>query len=453
MTPAKNRGPTARSVAAEVLVRVERDGAFAAAALDAELGRARQLDARDRGLATELVYGTLRVMPWIVARLSDHAKRGIVSLDPRTRANLCIATYQLFFLEKVPSFAAVSEAVDAVRHVNGPKVAAFANAVLRKLSAIADAARASGKSAPDDAAIIASTPPWIRDALARALGEEGAAAYLANTLQVPPMCLRVERAEERATWLARLREAGVEGAVFELGQVSPHAILARGSGRFDLLPGHSDGAWSVQEEGSQLVALALGARPGEQVLDACAGRGNKTAVLAREVGPDGAVDAADLHPAKLERLRSELGRLKLSVRSTYPVDWAVGSGDVGASYDRVLVDAPCSGIGTLRRRPELLARRAVQDLTSLEPLQLAIVARAAEHVKPGGRLVYAVCSVLREEGEDVIEKLRARMPRLVPAPFEGAAARAIAGDAPTLRLLPHVHGTDGYFLASFRAEE
>ena len=450
MNNTASRGPTARSVAAEVLVRVERDAAFAAAALDAELGRARQLDARDRALATELVYGTLRVLPWIVGKLNAHAKRGIASLDPRTRANLCLATYQLFFLQKVPSFAAVSEAVDAVRHINGPKVGAFANAVLRKLSAEADGARASGMGPPSAAALVQSTPGWLRAALVCALGEEEATKYLASSLEVPPTGLRVENAEERTTWLERLRAAAGDNAHFELGLVSPHAILARGAGKFDLLPGHREGAWSVQEEGAQLIALALDARTGEHALDACAGRGNKTAVLARAVGPSGGVDAADLHPQKLERLRTELARLGLAPRATYAVDWTLSSGDVTAQYDRVLVDAPCSGIGTLRRRPELQSRRAAQDLASLSALELAVVMRAAMHVRPGGYLVYAVCSVLREEAEDVIEKLCAQVPSLTPVPFEGAAARALAGDLSTLRLLPHVHGTDGYFLASLR---
>jgi len=135
------------------------------------------------------------------------------------------------------------------------------------------------------------------------------------------------------------------------------------------------------------------------------------------------------------------------------VDWSVGSGDVAGDYDRVLVDAPCTGVGTLRRRPDLATRRDPADLSELSAKQAAIAARAAEHVRPGGgRLVYAVCSVLREEAEDVVTHLLARAPKLRPAPFDSPAVRALAGEASTLRLLPHVHGTDGYFVASFVRE-
>ena len=161
------------------------------------------------------------------------------------------------------------------------------------------------------------------------------------------------------------------------------------------------------------------------------------------------MDAADLHAAKLEQLVRELARVGLKARAMHAVDWRVGAGEVTETYDRVLVDAPCSGTGTLRRRPELQTRRVAEDLASLSSLQLAIVSRAAERVRPGGHLVYAVCSVLREEAEDVAAAFVAAHPEFAPAPFEGEAARALAGDATTLRLLPGVHGTDGYFVASF----
>jgi 16S rRNA (cytosine967-C5)-methyltransferase len=283
------------------------------------------------------------------------------------------------------------------------------------------------------------------------LTEEGARAFLRCGAEPPAVALRVERAEERETWVERLRAARPE-ASFELGRVSPHAILVRGAGKPQRLPGWQEGSWSVQEEGSQAAALALGALPGEVTLDACAGRGNKTAVLARAVSgaASGAVDACDASPAKLQRLIEELSRLGLAARGTFAVDWTVGSGDVHGSYDRVLVDAPCSGVGTLRRRPEIALRREEGDLAGMARIQLAIAARAADHVRPGGVLLYVVCSVLRAEAEEVVGQLLAQRPELQPAPFEAAVARGVAGDEPSMRLLPHVHGTDGYFVAHLR---
>ena len=436
------RGPRARDVAARVLVRVDEDDAFAAAALEAELARTVQLVARDRALATELVYGALRVVPWLLDEVKRFTPRGIESLDGLVRAHLIVAAYQLFFT-RVPAFAAVSEAVETIRAVRGPRMAAFANAVLRKLALVAETS--SGLELRERA-ILASTPAWLREALDRALGLEGARALLASSAEPPAVALRVEAPAERHEWLAKLR-AAVPGATFEPGRVSPRAILARGAGKPQSLPGWQEGAWTVQEEGSQLAALAVGAQPGEILLDACAGRGNKAGVLARAVLPDGAVDACDSNPSKLERLREDMTRLGLRIRTTPAVDWTVGSADVPPNYDRVLVDAPCTGVGTLRRRPEIALRRKPADLPARMRSQVAIAARATQHVRPGGALVYAVCSVLREECEDVIDALVAARPELEPAAFGSAEARAIAGDATSFRLLPHVHGTDGYFIA------
>jgi 16S rRNA (cytosine967-C5)-methyltransferase len=170
------------------------------------------------------------------------------------------------------------------------------------------------------------------------------------------------------------------------------------------------------------------------------------------VGPSGAVDAADQHPQKLARLDTELERMKLAPRASYSVDWTVGSGQVPFDYDRVLVDAPCSGIGTLRRRPDLATRREESSLAELAALQAQVLTRAAAHVKVGGFVLYAVCSVLREECEEVIEAVTRAEPWLRPTPFPEGPARILAGEKSTLRLTPYEHGTDGYFLAMLRRE-
>lgn len=437
---------SARETAARVIERVERERAFASPVLEAELTRNVQLDARERALATELTYGTLRVRAWLCERIARFAPRGIDKLDPRVRAHLLVAAYQLFFT-RVPAFAAVHEAVRAIGDARGQRLGGFANAVLRKVAT--DAATTTEADRSD--AVAQSAPAWLVDALARALTVDGARAFLASGLEPPPLGIRVEAEGGRDAWLDWLRREVPDGA-FDAGTLSPACIVSRGAGKPQRLPGWQEGAWSVQEEGSQLAALAVGVRPGDHVLDACAGRGNKTAILARRAGPTGAVDACDAMPSKLNRLGEEFARIGLAVRSTFAVDWRAGSGEVAGRYDHVLVDAPCSGVGTLRRRPEIGIRREEVDLLrDLAAAQLAIAARAAEHVRPGGALVYVVCSVLREECEDVVDALLVARPELERAPFDVPEARAIAGDATHFRLLPYVHGSDGYFVARLRS--
>jgi 16S rRNA (cytosine967-C5)-methyltransferase len=435
------RAVSARDIAARVLVRVQVRQAFASAVLEAELSSAVQLEPRERAFATDLVYGTLRVWPWLERQLGELAPRGIAKLDDVVRSHLFVAAYQLAFT-RVPAFASVDQAVQAVRTARGARLAGFANAMLRKFAA------RLARAGPIDReqVVISCAPEWLRDRLGDALGDAGAVGFLRAGAQPPPVALRVEERSSRDEWISRLA-AFAQDASFEAGRVSPLAIIARGASKPQRLPGWAEGAWSVQEEGAQLAALALGARPGEVVLDACAGRGNKTAILAREVGTSGAVDVADAFPAKLERLRTELARVHLGARATFAVDWRVGSGAVPFEYDRILVDAPCSGIGTLRRRPDLALRRGPEALAACVEIEVALAARVAQHVRPGGSLVYVVCSILREEGEAVLERLLRLRPELVPVPFDVPEVRAVAGDATSFRLLPHVHGTDGYFLA------
>ena len=434
--------PNARSIAAHVVERASREGAFAAAVLDAAVDRFPELDPRERALATELSYGALRVGPYLEARFAELAAHGSRPLEETVRAHLVVAGYQLLFLERVPAFAAVSEAVRLVTAVRGKKVGAFANAVLRRLATT----QSTDKRGALEAAIRASIAPTLWGSLVASLGEAGAAAFAAQVAP-PPVVLRVRLGEDRDAWIDRLRKE-VPRATFEKGALSPLAILMRGGGDPQRLSFFRDGGLTIHEEGAQVIALALGAKPGETVLDACAGRGNKSALLAEMVGPSGAADAADRHPSKLARLAAELERMNLRPRQTFAVDWTVGPGDVAAGYDRVLVDAPCSGTGTIRRRPDLASRWDAEKLPELRDLQTQILLAAAERAKPGGTIVYAVCSVLREECEDVVRAALARAPWLAPAPLDAALVPSLGG-LEAVRLTPHEHGTDGYFLAAF----
>jgi len=432
------------------------DAAYAAPTLDGELHRARDLGARDAGLATELVYGVLRTASALEKQIAAHAKSSRWSRKPWVRAHLLIAVYALSFLDRVPSFAAVSEAVAAIKTgTRDLRMAGFANAVLRKVAREHERSDAEDRGARLAHAIVEATPAWLRAALEPSLGgAEPTRRYLTAGPLPPPICLALGHDHDREPWVEQLR-AAAPNAQIEPGEVSPRCIRIRRAGDPRGLPGFQ-AAWIVQEEGAQVIALAVGAKSGEEVLDACAGRGGKARLLAEAVGPDGAVDAADLHPRKLRRIAQAIGP-SAGIRQTMAVDWTRGSGEVTSRYDRVLVDAPCSGVGTLRRRPEIAHRLAASDVARLAALQLAVVRGAAKHVRDGGRLVYAVCSVLREEGEEVVAALTGgsssetpdETPRLSPAPFDSEVVRELAPEATQLRLLPHRHGTDGYFLASF----
>jgi 16S rRNA (cytosine967-C5)-methyltransferase len=463
----KRTGPvSARDIAAHALGRVWQEAAFASAALDVELSRA-QVEPREAALATELCYGVLRVEPALLARLKAVSEKfrppsGLV------RAHLLIGAYAICFLDRVPAFAAVSEAVEATRRVAGEKVGGFVNAVLRKLAADVEK---KGRPAIADA-VLETCPKWLKKALARAIGAGDVQRYLTEGAFPPPLGLCLANGLDRDAMIERFEFAAPFGS-FTKGPASPRAVLVKGAGDLRKLPGYGLD-FITQEEGAQVVALALGARPGERVLDACAGHGNKAWVLAQVVGAEGAADAADLHALKLRALEKAVDRGAVTIgpraapspelapsparpsgrtTRTFVVDWSTGRGEVPLGYDRALIDAPCSGTGTLRRRPEIVLRRTAEDVARLAELQLAIVRNAAACVRDGGRLVYAVCSALREEAEDVVAAALAAGAadgaKLAPAPFDSPLIQALFGDTAAFRLLPHVHGTDGYFAASF----
>ncbi|HEV8247707.1 MAG TPA: transcription antitermination factor NusB, partial [Polyangiaceae bacterium] len=316
---------SARSIAARALLRVERDRAFAAAALDAEIERNSELDARDRALATELLYGALRCRGVLLERLIRHAPRGIS--DPLVLTHLLVAAYQILVLERIPGFAAVDAAVEEVGRARGPKVAGFANAVLRKLSA-------SGEKIERAEAVRQSAPRWLLERLEACVGPEEAAALLGAEADAPRLALRLVAPPPLPPWLAQA----------EPGRVSPRCRrVPEGSGDPRRLLGWAEGAFTIQEEGAQVVALALGARAGERVLDACAGRGQKTSLLREQVGAQAELFACDLHPRKLEQLKHEFSRLRLEPARLAAVDWTVGVAAIPDDFDRVLVDAPCTG--------------------------------------------------------------------------------------------------------------
>ncbi len=417
---------TSRSVAAQAVLRVLRDGAYAAAALSAELDRAKGLDERDRALATELLYGTLRVRVALEARLAPLAPRGLKDLP--VLAELLVAAYQLLALDRVPAFAAVNAAVNAVNAKRGKRVAGFANAVLRKV--------AQGEKLIPAEAARQSVAPWLLEALESAVGAEEAAALITPQLE-KVVGVRLVAGRPVPKWL--------ENAA--LGRLSPCARLVQGEGDPRKHQGYAEGAFVVQEEGAQAIALALGAREGERVLDACAGRGQKTSLLVEQVGASGEVWATDVYPKKLEALQAELERLQLRVPELRALDWAVGVGDVPADFDRVLVDAPCTGTGTLRRRPEIASRLESADPARLSALAETILRSAATRVKSSGRVVFAVCSVLEAECEALVQRVA---DVLEPAPFDCPELSAALPEAATsFRIGPTRFQTDGYFAASF----
>jgi 16S rRNA (cytosine967-C5)-methyltransferase len=377
-----------------VLYRVEHDGAWAAPSLDAELRRG-AISRADAALATQIVYGALRVMPDLEAALQRHARRSI-KVDAWTHAALLAGAYQLLHLERVPPHAVVNDTVELVRAKRGKPMGGLANAILRKL--------AVDRPPVPEPPLSVTVPPWLRESLSSAIGVEHVEELLRVRAEPPSIDLRVRADLDRDRVAEAILGARPDASVAPTA-LSPLGLRLSGAGDPRELPGYADGAFAVQEEGAQLIGLLLGAERGERVLDACAGRGGKTAQLLEAVGNDGSVVATDLHEHRLAQISGELARLRLSPASlqTACVDWTVGPGTVQGEFDRVLVDAPCTGLGTLRRRPEILLRIQPEDARRMAETQRRMLERVSGLVRPGGTLLYAVCSPLSDEGPRVAQ--------------------------------------------------
>jgi 16S rRNA (cytosine967-C5)-methyltransferase len=375
------------------LHRVVHDDAWAAPTLDNELRRSSTSRA-DAALATQIVYGTLRVVPELESSLSRHARKQI-KVDDWSRAALLGGAYQLQHLERVPPHAVVNDTVQLIRAKRGKGLAGFANAILRKLAL----ERPALPKPPTAVAV----PGWLREALRASIGEAHTDQLLALGDAPPSIDLRVRGNVDRAAVASAILDEKPDARVTQT-ECSPLGLRVSNAGDPRELPGYAEGHFAAQEEGAQSIGWLLGAQSGERVLDACAGRGGKTAQLVEVVGPHGAVVATDLHEHRLEQIPRELDRLGLdpNVLRTACVDWTVGPGAAREPFDRVLVDAPCTGLGTLRRRPEILLRSKPGDAARMGETQRSILKNAAERVRPGGTLLYAVCSPLSAEGEEVV---------------------------------------------------
>ena len=445
-----DRAAGARALAVDLLTRVERDRAYASLLLDATLARG-ALPAREAALLTELTYGVLRWQGTLDWLLEAVGRRRLADLPVRLRQILRVGAYQLRFLDRVPAYAAVSEAVALAKGRGGHRGwASLANALLRRLAERRDAVPVPEmEDVAERLALTFSHPVWlVRRWLAR-FGEAEAAALLRADQMPAPTVLLVNRLRvDPPAVAARLAAAGV---AWEASPLLPEALRVREGGPLRHDPLLAGGHVQVMDEGAVLAVALLDPRPGEVILDACAGGGNKAARMAAVMGNVGRVVALDVSDRARRRLREACARLGAAIVEAKAGDAREASRHLPGGADRVLVDAPCTGLGTLRRHPEIRWRVPESDLARLAALQQELLQGAARAVRPGGCLVFAVCSTEPEEGEAVGEVFARAFPTFleeVPAGFPAHSCTRAPGGG--FRTFPHRQGCDGFYFIRWR---
>lgn len=443
----------ARRLAVEILNEVDKKRAYAGQALDRHLS-ATELDARERSLVTEIVYGTLRNRGYIDWAIDSLAPRGVGSIDYRILNILRTAIYQVRFLTKIPAFAAVNEAVDISKSVAGRNAPKFVNGLLRAYVRRMD--ELVPPSPEDDPvaglSIAHSFPGWM---ISRWLTEYGftqtvkLCEYLNAT---PPLTVRVNVLRADVDWvMARLTARGISVAR------APHTdvgLTFSGASAVSEIPEFTDGLLTVQDVSSMLVAPVVDPQPGQFVIDACSAPGGKTTHLAELMHDQGRILSLDLHDHRLRDVNAAAARLGLSCVETLVHDATKPLDHLRNQAHAVLVDAPCSGLGVLNRRPDARWRRMPADIEQLVELQKSILSAMAQCVRPGGILVYSTCTITREENDGVVEWFMEQRPDFVPSPIAPYLPESLVKLGGTrgekdhsVRILPFIHNIDGFYIA------
>lgn len=434
-------GASAREVALNCLLAGEKQGAWSDGYLRNAIRKA-ELSGRDAALCTRLSFGVLQnrmLLDWHIGRLSSMS---VEKMEPAVLDCLRLGAYQLLFLDRVPVHAAVNEAVElAKKYSRNPRASALVNAVLRAL----DRAKKEDLPQPEELSLRYSHPDWLVKEFSHIVSPDELELLLAADNAQPPTQAQVNTLKTSAAALMEeLSDAGVEA--------SPHPWLPdclelEGTGNMEQLPAFREGRFYVQDAAARLAVLASGAEPGLEVLDACAAPGGKSFAAAIQMEDRGSILSCDLHPHKQRLILDGARRLGITGITSSVMDGRRFDPALENRFDLVIADVPCSGLGIIRKKPDIRYKDPA-PLEGLPAVQQDILSNVARYVRPGGTLLYATCTLLHRENEDVVTWFIDRNRSFMLDPF--SLPGPIGQTEGMVTLWPHRHGTDGFFIAKLR---
>lgn len=438
----------ARDAAVTALLKIHDEGGYSNIVLD-EMLEHTQLTNADRALASRLLYGVTERRLTLDYLLNKVSSTPVKQMDAAVREILRVGTYQLVYMDKIPTFAAINEAVGQTRTFGCGRLSGFVNGVLRQIQR-QHADLLSDLPANDKGLEIRYSVPraWIR-AWRSAYDDTVLQGLLDSINEAPPAYLRVNTGVTNTEDFCRILTDN--GIAYSQITDLPNAVLVEDAGALHNLPEALSTHYYFQDLASQWCCFALGAQPGERIADVCAAPGGKTMTVAQYMGNCGSVMAGDLHDHKCRAMTERVQRYGFSCISIEQRD-ASQPPDTGdeASFDRVICDVPCSGLGVIRRKPEIRYKNP-EDFADLPALQLQILQQAAKLVKVGGVLQYSTCTLRWEENEAVVsaflDKNTDFAPRLLP--LSTCFSQSGTSASHQITLFPHIHGSDGFFLAAF----
>ena len=440
----KKKLVNARSAAAFIVQQVLVDGAYTNIAVNKFL-RNNPLEDLERRLLTELVYGTVKAVGTIDWYLQQCVTRPLDKIEKEILSVLRISVYQIIYMPRIPNSAACNEAVKLARSLSNEGSAKFVNAVLRSLLRKQEAGEFKfPDQEQDDAGYLSLQyfhPRWLIKRWLGPYGRDGVERLLQFDNTAAPVCLRTNTLTiTREQLLASLAEAGAE---CHASKWSKDGIVCEKLPSLSSVFAKLENAFYVQDESSMLVGHVVAPEPGMRVLDMCSAPGGKTTHVAQLMENQGEIIACDVHEHKLKLIQENAARLNISIIKPQLSDGTIFRPEWGESFDRVLVDAPCSGLGVLRRRAEARWRKKRNELKLFPPLQLKILRNASRYVKDGGRLIYSTCTIEQAENHYLVEEFLQARPEWQRVPFKHPLTGVLVDE---LQLLPQNDGTDGFYI-------
>lgn len=440
----------AREAAMLALNACQRQGGWSDGALKKQLAAA-ELSGRDAALATQLCFGVLQNQMLLDFYLSKFSNIPLKRMEGKVVQTLRLGAYQMLFLTRIPHSAAVNSAVTLVKtHCKNPRAAGMVNGILRSMERSLQNMPVIPQGDPVAyLSTLYSHPEWLVKEFILSLGEEETAQMLAADNSQPPTAVMVNTTRTTAEELKTMLED-------DHVEAEPHpwlenCLLLHRTGDLERLEAFQQGLFYVQDPASRLAVLAAGAKPGMKVLDCCAAPGGKSFAAAIAMENQGEIVSCDLHPHKKKLIQAGADRLGLTIISPKTADGKVFRPEWENAFDLVLVDAPCSGLGVIRKKPDIRYKDPA-PLADLPAVQLDILRNAARYVKPGGTLMYSTCTLLYRENGEVVETFLAENNsyKAEAFPLPGPVGLVQGG---SVTLWPHRHGTDGFFISKMRREE
>ncbi len=435
---------SARQIAFEALLKIHKDGAYSNLIIDSMIKENPSLDERDRAFISNIVYGTLDRLILIDYNLGLYLNQPVKKLKPELHTVLRMGTYQLLFMDKVPSRAAVNESVNLAKVNKSNFAASMVNAVLRRISENGIRLPDYPEDSVEYLAIKYSCPEWLISLWIDAYGLDNAVALAEKALEAAPLVIRCNTTRITADNL--ILKLADEGVVADKSEILPDALIIKSTNAIDELSAYKEGLFHVQDLASQVCCKAVDPEPDDVVFDLCSAPGGKTFTMAQMMNNTGTIRSFDIYQSRVELIRSGASRLGLNNVFSYLSDAAIFNENYGLA-DKVLCDVPCSGLGIIRRKPEIRFKKPA-DIDNLPELQYRILCNATKYLKNGGRLVYSTCTLNPKENSEVCDRFLSEHPDFSAIKILPSFPRYNDKEK-YLTLMPHIHSTDGFFVAVF----